>query len=420
MLLFTVAVSLVTSVLCGLAPARRATSLAVMPSLKEDAAAPHRQRLRYWLVVGQVGLSCALLLWGGLFARSLSAAARINPGFDPSGVVLGRVDFGSDMEPAARAALLHELQRRVAALPGVQSLGTATVIPLSFTGREEMRMKIDNDPPENPGRSVMVNRIGTGWLETLRIPIVAGRDFSAEDRLGSPRVAIVNETLARQFWNGDALGKRIGGADVIGVARDSKYWTLGETILPVVYTAHDQRPERAVTLFVRTNDVSGGVKAVRAEIARLDAGKFVDVQPMSQAVSAALVPARVGAIVTGSFGAVGALLAMMGIYGLVAFSVSERTREIGIRKAVGASTASVVRLMMSGMMLPAGVGVAGGIALGILGARALAGFIVGVPAYDPLTISVTVGLVLGTVILASALPALRAAKIDPLVTLKVD
>jgi ABC-type antimicrobial peptide transport system permease subunit len=175
-----------------------------------------------------------------------------------------------------------------------------------------------------------------------------------------------------------------------------------------------------VTLFVRTNDVSGGVKAVRAEIARLDAGKFVDVQPMSQAVSAALVPARVGAIVTGSFGAVGALLAMMGIYGLVAFSVSERTREIGIRKAVGASTASVVRLMMSGMMLPAGVGVAGGIALGILGARALAGFIVGVPAYDPLTISVTVGLVLGTVILASALPALRAAKIDPLVTLKVD
>jgi predicted permease len=419
-LLFTFAISLVTSVLCGLAPARRATSMAVMPSLKDDAAAPRRQRLRYWLVVGQVGLSCALLLWGGLFARSLNAASQIDPGFDPAGIVIGRLTFGSRLEPSARTALLDELRVRIAAVPGVSSLGVATIVPLSFTGREEMRMRTGEDPPDSRGRWVMVNRLGPGWYETLRIPLVAGRDFSPADRVGTPRVAIVNETLARQFWNGDAIGKRIGDAEVIGIARDSKYWTLGETILPVVYTAHDQRPERQVTLFMRTSDVAAGTKALRAEINRLDPTTFVDVQPMTDAVAAALVPARLGAIMTGTFGAIGALLAMMGIYGLVAFSVAERTREIGIRKAIGASTSAVVVLMMAGALIPAGVGLLGGLGLGYAGARALRGFIIGVAPHDPLTMVLAGAVVIATVVVASALPARRAARIDPLVTLKVE
>jgi predicted permease len=419
-LVFTFTVSLVTAVLCGLAPARRATSMAVLPSLKEDASAPRRQRLRYWLVVGQVGLSCALLLWGGLFMRSLGAAARVDPGLDPSGVVIGRVVFGSDMEPAARTALLDELRARVAAIPGVQSQGVATIVPLSFTGREEMRMPIDTDLADQRGRWVMVNRVGPGWLETVRIPLLAGRDFSAADRVGTPRVAIVNETAARQFWNGNAIGRRIGGAEVIGVARDSKYWTLGETIQPVVYTAQDQRPETEVTLFMRTANVAQGIAALRAEISRLDPAKFVDVQPMTDAVGAALLPARVGAILTGTFGAVGALLAMMGIYGLISFSVAERTREIGIYKAIGASTGRVVLLTMSGTLLPVTAGVAAGLGLGLLGARALAGFIVGISPYDPLTMIATVALVLATVALASALPTLRAVRIDPQVILRVE
>jgi predicted permease len=419
-LVFTFAMSLLTSVLCGLAPARRATSLAVLPSLKEDASAPYRQRLRCWLVVGQVGFSCALLLWGGLFLRSLDAAARVDPGLDPSGVVIGRVVLGSEVEPAARMALLDELRARVAAIPGVQSHGVATIVPLSFTGREEMRMPIDVDPADQRGRWVMVNRLGPGWLETVRIPLVAGRDFSSADRIGAPRVAIVNETAARQFWNGDAIGRRIGGAEVIGIARDSKYWTLGETIQPVVYTAQDQRPEAEVTLFMRTADVARGMTALRAEISRADPATFVDVRPMSDAVAAALVPARIGAILTGTFGAVGALLAMMGIYGLISFSVAERTREIGIYKAIGASTSRIVLLALSGTILPAVTGIAAGLGLGLLGARALAGFIVGVSPYDPVTMMGTVAVVLGAVVVASARPTLRAIRIDPLVILKVD
>jgi predicted permease len=371
-------------------------------------------------VVGQVGFSCALLLWGGLFLRSLDAAARVDPGLDPSGVVIGRVVLGSEVEPAARMALLDELRARVAAIPGVQSHGVATIVPLSFTGREEMRMPIDVDPADQRGRWVMVNRLGPGWLETVRIPLVAGRDFSSADRIGAPRVAIVNETAARQFWNGDAIGRRIGGAEVIGIARDSKYWTLGETIQPVVYTAQDQRPEAEVTLFMRTADVARGMTALRAEISRADPATFVDVRPMSDAVAAALVPARIGAILTGTFGAVGALLAMMGIYGLISFSVAERTREIGIYKAIGASTSRIVLLALSGTILPAVTGIAAGLGLGLLGARALAGFIVGVSPYDPVTMMGTVAVVLGAVVVASARPTLRAIRIDPLVILKVD
>ncbi len=419
-IVFTFTMCLITSVLCGLAPARRATGMAVIPLLKDDESAPHRQRLRYWLVVGQVGLSCALLLWGGLFTRSLSAAGRVDPGFDPSGVVLGRLTFGSDMDLGAQLALLSELRLRASAIPGVQSLGLGKIVPLSFMGREETRMRTESDPADQRGRWVMVNRIGPGWLKTLKIPLIVGRDFSAGDRPGAPRVVIVNETLARQFWNGEALGKRLGDADVVGVVRDSKYWTLGETVLPAVYTAYEQRPESEVTVFIRTSDVSGGVKALRAEISRLDPSKFVDVQPMTDAVAAALVPARLGAILTGTFGAVGALLAMMGIYGLVAFSVAERRREIGIRKAIGASPSKVIRLLMSGTMIPAATGIAVGLSLGVLGARALAGFIVGVSPYDPMTMVGTIALVLGTVALASALPAMRAARIDPLVTLKAE
>ena len=155
---------------------------------------------------------------------------------------------------------------------------------------------------------------------------------------GSQRVIIVNETAARQFWNGDALGKRLNDAEIVGIVRDSKYWTLGETIRPTVYTAYPQRIESTVELFVRTSDMAGTMKALRAEIRRLDPGMIIEVRPMNEDVGAAFLPTRIGAIATSAFGALGALLAMMGIYGLVAFSVSQRQREIGVRKAIGATT----------------------------------------------------------------------------------
>jgi putative ABC transport system permease protein len=233
-------------------------------------------------------------------------------------------------------------------------------------------------------------------------------------------VVIVNETAARQFWNGNALGRRVDGREVVGVVRDSKYWTIGESVRPLVYTAYLQRPEREVIVFVRTSDTSGTAKALRAEMTRLDPTAFVDVRQMSDAVAIALVPAQVGAALTSVFGALGTLLAMMGIYGLVAFTVAQRTRELGIRKAVGATSGDIVRLVISGSAAPVGIGLVSGLGLGTLGAVALGSFIVGVSPVDPGAIAATTVLVVGTTLIASALPALRAARVDPLKALKSE
>ena len=416
---YTLVVSLITAVLCGLAPAKRATRMSVLPALKEDDAQPQRQRLRHWLVVGQVGLSCALLLWGGLFARSLLNAHRIDPGFEPAGVVLAQLQLDEEVvKSGASVALVRDLQSRIGAIPGVESQGLATIIPLALLGREEMKMRTETDSRDRPGRWVMVNRVSPEWFRTVRIPLLAGRDFTADDRPESPRVVIVNETLAKEFWNGDALGKRLDDAEVVGVVGNSKYWTLGETIRPLVYTAYAQRPGTEVELFVRTSDTGGTAKALRAELTRLDPTKYVDVRLLTDAVSAALVPAQAGAFLTGGFGVLGALLAMMGIYGLIAFSVAQRTREIGIRKAVGATTPDIVRMVVSGSAVPVGLGLVAGLGLGTLGAIGLGGFIVGVSPIDPLTMLGTTVLVVGTTLTASALPALRAARVDPLRALK--
>jgi predicted permease len=420
-LFYTLALSLLTSLLCGLAPARRATRMAVVPALKDDSPTPERQRLRHWLVVGQVGLSCALLLWGGLFLRSLSNAQSVDIGMDPNGVLLARLEFEEESaRSGAIAPFLRGLHERIEGMPGVETQGLAKVVPLAFSGREQMRMRTESDSPDQPGRWVLVNRVGPGWFQTVRIPILVGRDFMFDDRAGAPRVAVVNETAARQFWNGDALGKRIDDAEVIGVVADSKYWSLGEEIQPTVYTAYYQRPEREITIFLRTSNMAAATQALREDIRRLDPTLYADIKPMTDALSPSLVPAQAGAAVTSGFGALGAILAMMGIYGLVAFSVAQRTREIGIRRAVGASTSAIVALILTGSARPVAIGLIGGLGLGILGAHALAGFVVGVSAVDPLTLAGTTVLVVGTTLAASTLPALRAAKIDPLGALKAE
>ena len=421
MLIYTLTLSLLTAVLCGLAPARRATRMSVIPALKDDEPAPRRQRMRSWLVVGQVGLSCALLLWSGLFVRSLSNAHRIDPGFEAASVVLAHLQLDEDAtKSGAIAPLLAELQSRIHVIPGVQSQGMAKIVPLALMGREETRMRLDTQPRDQKGPMVLVNRVSPGWFRTVQIPLLAGRDFTEDDRPGAPGVVIVNETAARQFWNGDAIGKRVDDREVVGVVRDSKYWTIGETVRPLVYTAYLQRPEWEVIVFVRTSDTAGTANVLRAEIARLDPTIFVDVRQMTDAVAVALVPAQAGAALTSGFGALGTLLAMMGIYGLVAFTVAQRTRELGIRKAIGATSRDIVRLVISGTAVPVGMGLVSGLGLGTLGAVALRSFMVGVSPIDPLAIAVTTVLVVGTTLAASTLPALRAARVDPLRALKTE
>jgi predicted permease len=418
-LLYTAGLSLLTAVLCGLAPARRSTRLEVLASLKEDDPRHGRQRLRQWLVAGQVACSCLLLLWCGLFLRSLANVNRVDPGFDPSGALVATLDL-SEYAASGRSPLdlTGRLDARIANMPGVEAFGLSTVLPLSLTGREEYY--VHPDRPDAPRRKVMANRVSPGWLGAMRIPLIAGRDFTAADREGGPAVAIVNETLARQFWSGDALGKRFDDTEVVGVVRDSKYWTLGETTMPTVYRPFAREPQPIVNYMIRSPRSTDLAEALRREIAAIDKQVFVEIGPMTSAVATALLPAQVGASATSAFGTLGAMLTMMGIYGLVSFTVAQRTREIGIRKAIGAATPDILRAVLRGTFVPVGIGLGLGLALGILGAFAIRGFIAGVSPADPITIAATCLMVSTVAASASAIPALRAARVDPLVSLKCE
>jgi ABC-type antimicrobial peptide transport system permease subunit len=268
----------------------------------------------------------------------------------------------------------------------------------------------------------MANRLTPGWFGTVRIPFVAGRDFSWADRPGAPDVVILNETFARRFSNGTAVGQRLRVLDrdvqVVGVVRDSKYWTLGETTLPTIYLPFQQHYFRYVTFHVRTSNRTAATALLTADVRRVAPDVFVDVSPMTDVLSVAVLPARVGAAVTGAFGILAMLLAALGVYGLVAFNVAQRTAEIGVRKVVGARAIDLVRLIVSENAALAAIGLGVGLGVGTLGANLLRSFITDVSPLDPLTLTGTAVLVMGATLAASASPALRAVRVDPLVVLR--
>ncbi len=418
---YALALSGLTAVIFGLAPARRASRIDLVPSLKDDGGSARRQRMRQALVVGQVALCTLLLVCAGLFARSLSRAINVNPGFDSGGVLVAGINLGEAIDEVEKSdALFVELQRRIEQIPGVESAGMSSVVPLALMGREEFRVTTIDGDASGPRPWVHGNLLTPGWFSTVRIPFRAGRDFTWQDREGAPAVAIVNERFARLFWNGDAVGKRLKNpaVEIVGVVADSKYWTLGETISPTLYRPYRQRRISDMNLHIRTTNMAVAGQAVRTELRQLAPGVAAEIHPMTQAVAVATMPARAGALFTGGFGLIAALLATLGIYGLVSFSVLQRTREIGVRKAIGAGTSQIVRLVVGGSATLVAAGLVVGLGLGILGGMALRGLIVETSPADPLTLAGVSLLVMSAAVAASALPALRAARVDPLVTLR--
>jgi predicted permease len=418
-LLYAVGLSTLAALVFGLAPARRAARQDVVSSLKNGVGGSvARQRLRRGLVIGQIGACSALLVWSGLFARSLGRINDVDPGFDPRGVLLAGLVF-DDLahEPAHTVRALVDLHRRLEQAANVESVGLSTVVPLSLVN-EEFDVVLDG----SQRLRVMANRLTPGWFETVRIPLTAGRDFTWEDRPGAPDVAIVNETFARRFPNGTAIGQRLRALDrdvqVVGVVRDSKYWTLGETSQPTIYLPFQQHYFRYVTFHVRTSNPTAATTLLTADVRRAAPDVFVDVSSMTDVLSVAVFPARVGAAVTGAFGILAMLLAALGVYGLVAFNVAQRTAEIGVRKVVGARAIDLVRLIVSENAALAAIGLAAGLGVGSLGANLLRSFITDVSPIDPLTLSGTAVLVMGVTLAASASPALRAVRVDPLVVLR--
>jgi predicted permease len=427
-LTYALVVSLGSVILFGLAPSRRATRLQLVDSLKPDGGHGRaRQRFRQGLIVSQVTISTLLLFWSGLFARSLLHVNRVDPGFDPSDVLLAEVQLTDDKPDAlTRADLsLVTLHERVSEMPGVEHAGWSSIVPLALLGNERFRVSKAEDVEGTPGTRIVASRLSPGWFAAVRIPIVAGRDFTWSDRRGSPPVMIVNQTLARLFWSGGAIGQRIkyGStiAQVVGIVGDSKYWTIGETTSPTVYLPLRQAPaSHALTLHVRTSDPRGTAEGLRQAVSELRAGLSPDIRPMRDAVAVAALPARIGAVVTAVFGALGAVLATLGIYGLISYVVVQRSREVAIRRAIGAPTAHIIRVVMGGSAALATAGVIVGLLLGSVSAPLFGGLLVNVSPRDPLTLTAAAVMVLCTALLASAPAALRAARVNPSGVLKAE
>jgi hypothetical protein len=307
----------------------------------------------------------------------------------------------------------------------VTTAGWSSVVPLALLGNERYRVSPADAPADAEGTWIVASRLSPGWFATVRIAVVAGRDFTWQDREGSPPVAVVNQTLARQFWNGNALGQRLrdgtSTVEVVGVVQDSKYWTLGEQIAPTVYRPFRQVPAwYAQTLHVRTSNMRMTAERIRQLVHEMAPGAPAAMTPMPDAVAVATMPARVGAIVTAAFGLLGAFLATLGIYGLISYIVVQRSREVAIRRAVGASTGHIVRVVVGSSAVLAFAGVVLGVAGGAVSAPVLGGLLVDVSPRDPLVALATTLAVLATAVLASAPPALRATRVEALGALKSE
>jgi predicted permease len=433
-LAYTAAVSVVTALVFGLVPALQAARTSLVPALKDESAASvgTRSRAREVLVTVQIALALLLLVGAGLFVRSFRNAQAIDPGFDPQGVLLASVHLGMQGYDDVRQVEFRErVLRDLSALPGVRSASLAFPLPLDAYSRS-MGVTLEGGATvrESERPDVFESMVGPGYFATMRTPILRGRALDERDRAGAPPVAVVNEAFARRFWPGrDALGRRFSldgdegpWVEVVGIARDGKYLTLGEPPRPYMFLPLAQRPSPRLTILVRTEgNPEELLPSVRAALQRLDpALPLYAVRTLRQQMETPLSGAQSGAATVGLFGALALILAAAGIYGVVSYAVAQRTREIGVRVALGARKADVV-----GMVLRRGAGMASvGIALGLVGAsvlgRSLSGFLYGISGMDWPTYAAIAALLAGVTLLASWIPARRAARVDPLKALRAE
>ncbi|MEM1180622.1 MAG: ABC transporter permease [Acidobacteriota bacterium] len=427
-LIFTAAVALGTGVLFGLAPAIRGTRPGLIEGLSRSSdAAEGLGRLwsaRNLLLAGQVALSAVALVGAGLFVRSLGAALEVDLGYESEGLVSVDLNLGQAGYDADRGRLFYDqILERVRQMPGVKSASLTTIMPLSAGGF--WRTVIVEGRGEDEGNHRMlvpVNTAASGLLETLGVELLAGRDFNATDRSESVAVALINQAMAEKFWPGDdPMGARFHfiGQDVmrevVGIVADTKHQSVGEAPQPQVYVPRQQNYQPFMSLAMRTEgDPQALLGAVRGEVRGLDRELPITNEQTGEAlVHFGLWPARMGAALLGVLGAVALLLAAIGIYGVMAYTVSQRDREISIRMALGADRGSVLRLVLRQGMTVVGLGLVLGLGLAFVAARGLGDLLYGVSPTDPATLAVTAGILVAVSLVANVIPARRATGVDP-------
>lgn len=437
---FAVGMSLLAGVALGLFPSLQASRVDVLPGLKDAGGRWGRSRLRGAFVVSQIALSLVLLSGALLFVRGLDRAAAIDPGFDAGPVLAVPADLVlSGCDEGRTAAYQQRLIERVSALPGVEAVALASNVHLDPLSSMRRGLAVQGYvPAADEDMEVHSAAVGAGFFDALRLPIVRGRAFTADDRPGRPLVAIVNESFARRYFPGqDPLGRRLStrGDDgpfleVVGVARDAKYATLGESPRPFFYVpfVQDFRFVQSVgsflpaTVLVRTaGDPAGDAAAIRQAVQDLDATVSLSPpRPLVDLLGLSVLPTRVAGVALGAFGALGLGLAALGLSGVVAQSVAQRTREFGVRLALGAGRGHVVRLALSEGAWLVAIGAGAGLVVALALARGAAGFLYGLPPSDPLTFTVAVAVLMAVALGASFLPARRAGRVDPAASLRSE
>lgn len=444
-LVFTMFVSLLTGVVFGLAPALEASKLDLTDTLKEGGRggtpSVSRHRVRSLLIVSEIALSLVLLIGAGLLIRSFMRIQEVDAGFNAENLLTVQISRAVKPDEGSKVAgFFNQLVERIGAVPGVEAVAFSNGLP--FLGASDTSFAIEGRPKPEPGKQpqTMLYITSPDYLRAMGIRLLKGRFFTAQDTQRSLRVAVIDEAFARQqFPNEDPLGRRIAGdgdnmpgAEIVGVVAHVKHFgldTAAENIQPQLYFAFNQIPDKfqpqlagRVNLIVRTaSDPLNFSAAVRHEVQALDKNQPVyNVSTMEQTLSQSLATQRLAATLLAIFAGVALILAAVGIYGVMAYSVTQRTHEIGVRMALGAQQGDVLKIIIGQGMLLALIGVGVGLIAAFALTRVMSSILYGISATDPATFAVIALLLFLVALIANYIPARRAAKVDPLVALRYE
>ncbi len=437
-LLFAILISVLTALAFGLVPAMQALRFDLNATLKEggrdSSSGAGRQRLRSMLIVGEIAVSFVLLIGAGLLINSFLHLRNLDPGFRPENLLAMKVELPElkYSDQTQRSTFYEELLRRVRELPGVKAAAVASNLPLTYDGDSiDISMEGQPDPPPNERPSVIIRVVSPGYFETMGIPLLRGHEFTAKDYEKTVPGVVISEKTARYFWpKEDALGKRLKPGSstspgrwrqVIGIVKDVRQNDfVADPGLQIYFTYRqvDAFPPNALVLRTSVDPLSLG-PAVRRVVQEVDKDQPVsDIRTMSEIVSAAVARQRFSMLLLGIFAAVALILAGIGIYGVMSYSVAQRTREIGIRMALGAQKSDVLKMTVGQGLQLVIVGVVIGLAAALVLTRVMSSLLFGVSATDPMTF-VTISLILlGVALTASYVPALRSMKVDPVIALR--
>src|SRR5947209_2035269 len=436
-LAFTAAVATLTCILFGLAPALGATRISPQAAMKAGSrgltAGRERFGLRQLLVVSQVAMSLVLLFGALLFVRTLRNLMTVEAGFRQGGILVTDLDYSQlNIPMQSRLEYKRQILDRIRALPGIDAAAATAIVPISGNGMNDEVWVSGTE--RSKGKTTWLNVVSSEYFKTLGTPLLAGRDFNESDTATSPKVAIVNETFAKQLGLGaNPLGKMFRREatsrepeldfQIVGLVKDTKYLELREDFVPIAYmpVAQSPRQDSDIQLVLRSSppfsDPNGRVKAAAAE---LNPAINITFQNFKTVIGDSLLQERLMATLSGFFGFLAALLATVGLYGVISYMVIRRTNEIGIRMALGADRSGILKMILreaGGLLM---IGVAAGALLSVIGARTATALLYGLKSYDPLTLSAAIALLVTVAAFASSLPAQRASQLDPMVALREE